>query len=86
MVDDIRPVLERENLGPARDAIHELFMEHVMAHAPGYKTLMNWTEVPIPLTSSGIVTITPGSPSDHVSVAIPDLGVTVFARLNVSEE
>src|SRR5688572_12557916 len=36
VVDNLRPVLERENLGPARDAIHDLFLEHVMAHAPGY--------------------------------------------------
>src|SRR5262245_3873160 len=42
MVPNLRPALERENLGPARDAIHELFMEHVMAHAPGYKKLMSW--------------------------------------------
>ncbi len=46
-VDNVRPVLERENLGPARDAIHELFMEHVMAQAPGYSKLMGWTDVPI---------------------------------------
>jgi hypothetical protein len=38
-------VLERENLSPARDAIHELFIEHVMAHAPGYNKLMEWTEM-----------------------------------------
>jgi len=31
IVDNLRPVLERENLSPARDTIHELFMEHVMA-------------------------------------------------------
>ncbi|MCK4594308.1 glutamate mutase L, partial [bacterium] len=43
MVDNIRPVLERENLGPARHAIHDLFMEHVMAQAPGYSKLMTWT-------------------------------------------
>ena len=46
-VDNVRPVLELENLGPARDAIHELFMEHVMAQAPGYSKLMGWTDVPI---------------------------------------
>ncbi len=40
VVDNLRPVLERENLGPARDAIHDLFLEHVMAHAPGYDKLM----------------------------------------------
>ncbi len=42
VVPNIRPVLERENLGPARDTIHELFMEHVMAQAPGYGKLMQW--------------------------------------------
>jgi len=46
-VDNVRPTLEAENLGPARDAIHELFMEHVMAQAPGYGKLMTWTDVPI---------------------------------------
>jgi len=43
IVDNLRPVLERENLSPARDTIHELFMEHVMAQAPGYAKLMEWT-------------------------------------------
>ncbi|MBN1434029.1 glutamate mutase L, partial [Candidatus Fermentibacterales bacterium] len=43
VVPNIRPVLEKENLRPARDAIHELFMEHVMAQAPGYAKLMQWT-------------------------------------------
>lgn len=47
IVDNIRPVLEVENSGPARDAIHESFMEHVMSHAPGYNKLMKWTPVPI---------------------------------------
>lgn len=42
VVPNIRPVLERENLSPARDTIHELFMEHVMAQAPGYGKLMQW--------------------------------------------
>ncbi len=46
-VDNVRPTLEAEHLGPARDAIHEVFMEHVMAQAPGYAKLMTWTGVPI---------------------------------------
>jgi len=54
IVDNIRPVLERENLGPARHKIHELFMEHVMAHAPGYKKLMEWTDVPIMPTPGAV--------------------------------
>ena len=44
MVDNIRPTLEKENLQPSRDKIHDLFMEHVMAQAPGYKKLMKWTD------------------------------------------
>jgi len=47
IVDNIRPLLELENSEPARDAIHELFMEHVMSHAPGYDKLMKWTPAPI---------------------------------------
>ncbi len=47
IVDNVRPVLELENLAPARDAIHDQFMEHVMAQAPGYDKLMSWADVPI---------------------------------------
>jgi uncharacterized protein (TIGR01319 family) len=53
IVDNIRPVLEVENPGPSRDAVHELFMEHVMSHAPGYDNLMTWTHVPIMPTPAG---------------------------------
>ncbi len=54
IVDNIRPVLERENLGPAREKIHDLFMEHVMAQAPGYKKLMSWTHAPIMPTPGAV--------------------------------
>ena len=53
IVDNIRPVLEIENTQPARMAVHELFMEHVMSHAPGYNKLMTWTEVDIMPTPAG---------------------------------
>ncbi len=46
ITDNLRPTLEIENLGPARDKIHDLFMEHVMAQAPGYNKLMSWTVGP----------------------------------------
>jgi uncharacterized protein (TIGR01319 family) len=52
-VDNIRPTLNIENVEPAREAIHELFMEHVMSHAPGYDRLMKWTPVPIMPTPAG---------------------------------
>ncbi len=54
IVENIRPVLERENLGPSRDKIHDLFMEHVMAQAPGYKKLMSWTDAPIMPTPGAV--------------------------------
>ncbi len=54
VVDNLRPVLERENLGPAREEIHELFMEHVMAQAPGYRTLMEWADAPIMPTPGAV--------------------------------
>lgn len=45
--ENLRPTLERENLGPARDKIHDIFMEHVMQQAPGYNKLMEWTRAHI---------------------------------------
>jgi len=54
VVDNLRPVLERENLGPARDKIHDMFLEHVMAHAPGYDKLMQWTDAPIMPTPGAV--------------------------------
>ncbi|HKW86868.1 MAG TPA: glutamate mutase L, partial [Nitrospiraceae bacterium] len=54
ITDNIRPVLERENLGPARTKIHDLFLEHVMAQAPGYKKLIEWTGAPIMPTPAAV--------------------------------
>ena len=53
IVDNIRPTLEVENTEPARRAIHEQFMEHVMSHAPGYTKLMQWTDLDIMPTPAG---------------------------------
>ena len=53
IVDNLRPVLNLENTEPARMAIHELFMEHVMSHAPGYNKLMKWTNIDIMPTPAG---------------------------------
>jgi uncharacterized protein (TIGR01319 family) len=51
---NIRPQLESENLGPARHVVHELFLEHVMAQAPGYPKLMRWTGAPIMPTPGAV--------------------------------
>jgi len=52
--ENIRPTLERENLVPARHKIHDLFLEHVMAQAPGYQKLMGWTSVPLMPTPGAV--------------------------------
>lgn len=54
ITENIRPVLERENLMPARLEIQNLFLEHVMAQAPGYKKLMAWTSAPIMPTPGAV--------------------------------
>ncbi|MGH2670203.1 MAG: glutamate mutase L, partial [bacterium] len=54
MTENIRPVLERENLVPARTKIHDLFLEHVMAQAPGYAVLIGWTGAPIMPTPAAV--------------------------------
>jgi uncharacterized protein (TIGR01319 family) len=53
-VENLRPTLERENLGPAREAIHRLFLEHVMAQAPGYDKLLSWTSAPVMSTPRAV--------------------------------
>ena len=54
VTENIRPVLEEENLDPARHVIHDLFLEHVMAQAPGYRKLMDWTSAPIMPTPGAV--------------------------------
>lgn len=54
IVDNVRPIMEQENLAPARDKIHDLFMEHVMAQAPGYGKLMSWADAPIMPTPGAV--------------------------------
>ena len=54
ITENLRPVLEEENLEPARGKIQDLFLEHVMAHAPGYDKLMGWTGAPIMPTPAAV--------------------------------
>ena len=54
VVDNVRPTLEAENLSPAREAIHEFFLAHVMSHSPGYDRLLRWTPVPVMPTPAAV--------------------------------
>ncbi|MCS7165713.1 MAG: glutamate mutase L [Candidatus Calescibacterium sp.] len=54
IADNLRPTLDEENLQPARLIIQELFLEHVMAQAPGYKKLMEMVDVEIMPTPAAV--------------------------------
>lgn len=54
VVDNLRPTMDSENLGPARDEIHELFLEHVMQQAPGYNKLLDWASEEVMATPNAV--------------------------------
>ena len=54
IVDNLRPSLEQENLLPAREKIHDMFLEHVMQQAPGYSKLMDWSDADIMPTPGAV--------------------------------
>lgn len=70
-IDNLRPHANRENLEPARAAIHDLFMEHVMSQAPGYERLISWVSAPI--------LPTPGAFGKILALASRELGVRILA-------
>ena len=83
---NIRPTLEKENLKPSRDKIHDLFMEHVMAQAPGYNKLMDWANHPIMPTPGAVGEIIKKiSDVEQISVVGVDIGgatTDVFSVFN----
>ncbi|MDH4211234.1 MAG: glutamate mutase L [candidate division WOR-3 bacterium] len=87
VVENIRPVLERENLNPARHKIHDQFMEHVMAHAPGYKTLMTMTDVPIMPTPGAVgLLVEIVAKKEKISVIGVDIGGATTDVFSVFQE
>ncbi len=87
-VDNIRPVLEQENLIPAREEIHRLFLEHVMAQAPGYDKLLRWTSAPVMPTPMAVGEMVQAAARAHkASVVAVDIGgatTDVFSVFNGS--
>lgn len=55
IVPNIRPTLQDENLPPAQDMIHQLFMDNVMEQAPGYGSLKVVVNDQIIPTPSGVI-------------------------------
>lgn len=67
-VSNIRPRLERENVLPAKRELQELFMKHVMIHAPNYREFVSWVDaiVPTPAAVGLAVEMTAASLGDPV--------------------
>jgi len=90
ITENLRPVLEEENLGPARDEIHELFLKHVMAQAPGYQKLMSWVGAPIMPTPAAVGNIIQRiAHSQNLNIIGVDIGgatTDVFSDFEVPSE
>ncbi len=100
IVDNLRPTLEEEILVPAREKIHDLFLEHVMQQAPGYGKLMEWVDADIMPTPAAVGAILKrvadegginavgvdigGATTDVFSVFGEDFNRTVSANLGMS--
>ncbi|MEN3014483.1 MAG: glutamate mutase L [bacterium] len=54
ITDNLRPSLDYENLQPTRLIIQDIFLDHVMAQAPGYKKLMEMVDAPIMPTPAAV--------------------------------
>ena len=71
IVDNLRPRMEKEHLEPVRAEIHRLFLEHVMAHAPGYGELIEW--------AGGQIRPTPAAVGRVIQALAQRYGVNVVA-------
>ena len=75
IAENIRPTLEAENLGPARHVIHDLFLDHVMAQAPGYRKLIAMTDAPIMPTPGAVgLMMQTASKRQNINVVGVDIG------------
>ena len=85
--ENIRPTLEAENLGPARHVIHDLFLEHVMAQAPGYRKLISWTGAPIMPTPGAVgLMMQTVSKQQNINVVGVDIGGATTDVFSVFED
>jgi uncharacterized protein (TIGR01319 family) len=88
-VPNLRPTLDSENITPARDAIHELFLYHVMSHAPGYKKLLTWSPVAIIPTPAAVgEMVLNAAKRDNICILAVDIGgatTDVFSVFSADE-
>lgn len=87
VVDNLRPSMEEENLLPSRLKIQEQFLEHVMAHAPGYPNLMEMADVEIMPTPAAVGSIMETiAKRDGIAIVGVDIGGATTDVFSVLEE
>lgn len=86
VVENIRPTLDKENLYPAREAIHEFFLQHVMKQSPGYDKLTTWVSSEIMSTPNAFgKIITDYAKDNNINIMATDIGgatTDVFSVIN----
>lgn len=75
IVDNLRPSMDTENLLPSRLKIQEQFLEHVMAHAPGYPKLIEMADEEIMPTPAAVGSIMETiSKQNNINIVGVDIG------------
>lgn len=75
VVDNLRPTMDEENLLPSRLKIQEQFLEHVMAHAPGYPRLIEMADEEIMPTPAAVGSIMETiSKQQNINIVGVDIG------------
>ncbi|MEA1972772.1 MAG: glutamate mutase L, partial [Candidatus Cloacimonadota bacterium] len=86
LIPNIRPALKKENLKPARDKIHELFMDSVMEQAPGYSRLKKVVNKDIIPTPSGVLNsleiLSTQNQGNILAVDIGGATTDIFSNMN----
>jgi uncharacterized protein (TIGR01319 family) len=99
-VDNLMPDFQIEQPGPARAAIHELFQNHVMQHAPGFAKLAARVDAPVMPTPAAVARAVElihretgqpvmvydigGATTDVFSVSVSETTRSVSANLGMS--
>ena len=88
LVPNLRPTMKDENLLPAREKIHKLFMDNVMEQAPGYSKLKELVADDIIPTPTGVINtlqiISRNTSKNVMSVDIGGATTDIFSNIEGS--
>lgn len=87
IVENLRPTMTNENLKPASEKIHDLFMNNVMEQAPGYSQVKKCVSDPIIPTPKGVLNLLSllAKANDHCNILSFDIGgatTDFFSNIN----